>query len=457
MLLQPDLGPRSVLFVLAALAVLGRAAPAQARAAGFATASCDSCHRGGGVPKVTISMAPLAIDPGGTTTVTVTITAVNGGPAGFYLHARGQGTFTAIEGQGTRLPTSTEIVHSAPKREGETVSFQTRWTAPQKAGSYSFEAWGVSANGNNQPSGDGAVAATLFFTVGCAGMTVYVDFDGDGFGSDAIAPQKACDLQPGFVLKGGDCNDYRASVHPGAPEICDEFDNDCNGQINEGLAMAMTYRDNDGDGHASRTTSDTRVGCGEAGYTTLRDDCNDSDKDVYPGAKEVCNLKDDNCNNRVDEGARLTCGVGWCRVTVENCTATACTPGSPRPEQCNLIDDDCDGVIDNDAPCDNGRVCVTGRCLNSDDARAIRESMDGGAPDAAPSGAPRADGGTTDPGSSARRRDRPAGCQQAGGVPGASGVVGVVMLAVLWLRRRWGGSSLPATVPSRASRRRCGS
>jgi hypothetical protein len=441
MLLKSALGYRSwLILALIALAVLGRASPVQARAAGFATASCDSCHRGGGVPKVTISMDPLAIDPGGTTTVTVTITAVNGGPAGFYLHARGQGTFADIPGQGTRLPTNTEIVHAMPKRGTDTVTFQTRWTAPAKAGSYSFEAWGVASNGNNMPSGDGAVGTTLFFTVGCSGMTVYVDFDGDGYGSDLITPQKACDLQPGFVLKGGDCNDYRASVHPDAPEICDEYDNNCNGQINEGLATAMTYKDNDGDGHASRTTTDTHIGCGEAGYTTLRDDCNDSDKDVYPGAKEVCNLKDDNCNGRIDEGARLTCGTGWCRVVVDSCTASTCTPGSPRPEVCNLIDDDCDGVIDNGATCDNGRVCVTGRCLAPDDARAIQESIDGGVPDAAravpgETTSPGRDGGES-PASVERRRSAAAGCQQGG--PGRAGLSSLLLfLAAASLRRRW--------------------
>jgi hypothetical protein len=453
MLLQSALGFRSLL-LLAMLVVLGRAAPVQARAAGFATASCDSCHRGGGVPKVTISMDPLVVDPGGTTTVTVTITAVNGGPAGFYLHARGQGTFADIPGEGTRLPTNTEVVHAMPKRGGETVTFKAKWTAPAKAGSYSFEAWGVAANGNNQPSGDGAVGTTLFFTVGCSGMTVYVDFDGDGYGSDAITPQKACDLQPGFVLKGGDCNDYRATVHPGAPEICDEYDNDCNGMINEGLATAMTYRDNDGDGHASRTTTDMHIGCGEPGYTTLRDDCNDSDPTVYPGAKEICNNKDDNCNGRVDEGARLTCGTGWCRVVADTCTASMCTPGEPRPEQCNLIDDDCDGVIDNGATCENGRVCVLGRCLAPDDARAIQESMDGGVPDAARTGPGKTegDGGVTPPGTSTdRRREGPVGCAQAG--PGGGRAWLLLLLCVLSLWRRWGGSSSPATVRSRASER----
>jgi uncharacterized protein (TIGR03382 family) len=413
---------RAIGLVLGAILVLGRAAPAQARAMGFATASCDSCHRGGQIPKVTVTMTPEMLDPGATATVTVTITAVNGGPSGFYLHAHGQGTFQDIPGQGTRLPTATEIVHAAPKASvGGVVTFSAKWIAPAQAGAYSFEAWGVASNGNNQFTGDGASSMILPFTVGCSGMTVYVDFDGDGYGSDAIPPRKACDLQPGLVLKAGDCNDYRADVHPGAPEICDEYDNDCNGQINEGLATTMVYRDADGDGHGGRYTTDTKIGCGQAGYSSLHDDCNDTDKDVHPGAPEVCNNKDDNCNGRIDEGARLTCGTGWCLTVADTCTSTLCTPGTPRAEKCNLIDDDCDGVIDNDAPCDDGRVCVTGRCLMPDDARAVMEArVDGGADSDAGGGGGGAGGGgghrgTPDAGGgSSERRQRSPGCELAG-------------------------------------------
>jgi hypothetical protein len=447
MLLQAAGPPRfSLLVALGAFLVLGRAAPAHGRAAGFATASCDSCHRGGAVPKVTLTMMPPNIDPGGTSMVTVTITAVNGGPAGFFLHARGFGTFQAVPGSGTRLPTTADVVHAGPKAPtGDVVTFQTMWTAPAKAGSYSFEVWGVASNGNNQVSGDGATPANMFFTVGCPGVTVYVDFDGDGWGSDAIGPAKACDMQPGYVLKGGDCNDYRASVHPEAPEICDEYDNDCNGKVNEGLEMSMVYRDADGDGHGSRTTADIKVGCGAAGYATLHDDCNDNDPEVFAGAKEICNNKDDNCNGRVDEGARLTCGVGWCRSVADTCVATMCTPGDPRPEKCNLIDDDCDGQIDNGATCEGGRVCATGRCLMPDDARAIMEAMDGGSPPvsadggggAAPSSP--ADGGASEP--TVRRRAGP-GCHvAAGGTPGGWALVLGLALAGAWLRK---GSRRPS-------------
>jgi hypothetical protein len=433
MLLQAAGRPRSLLIVLGALLVLGRSSPVQARAAGFATASCDSCHRGGAVPKVTISMAPTSIEPGGTTMVTVSITAVNGGPGGFFLHARGMGSFQAVPGSGTRLPTSSDVVHAAPRPGTDVITFQTLWTAPAKAGSYSFEAWGVSSNGNNQVAGDGASKADLFFTVGCQGLTVFVDFDGDGWGSDAIGPGRACDMQPGYVLRGGDCNDYRATVHPEAPELCDEYDNDCNGSVNEGLEMAMVYRDADGDGHGSRTTSDTKIGCGASGYATLHDDCNDNDKDVYAGAKEICNNKDDNCNGRVDEGARLTCGIGWCRSVADTCIATACTPGDPRPERCNLIDDDCDGTIDNGAVCEGGRVCATGRCLLPDDARAVMEAMDGGVgPDGGQPTVTAPDGGRA---ASGRHREKPGACAYGGAGPAPPLLLGLVLVTLAGRRR----------------------
>jgi hypothetical protein len=48
--------------------------------------------------------------------------------------------------------------------------------------------------------------------------------------------------------KGDDCNDARADVHPGAAEICDGYDNNCDGEIDEGQTTRR-YLDADGDGH----------------------------------------------------------------------------------------------------------------------------------------------------------------------------------------------------------------
>src|SRR4051794_9808120 len=107
---------RALILVVSGLALLGRTTPALARANGLATTGCESCHSGGKAPTVTITMDPAVIQPGESTTVTVKVSTPQGGPAGFYLHSRGQGSFTEISGQGTRLPTNSEATHAAPKR-----------------------------------------------------------------------------------------------------------------------------------------------------------------------------------------------------------------------------------------------------------------------------------------------------------------------------------------------------
>ncbi len=77
--------------------------------------------------------------------------------------------------------------------------------------------------------------------------------------------------------------------------------------------------------------------------------------EITPTA-EACNGLDDNCNGTADEGlGNLSCGIGFCRVTVAACAAGragTCTPGAPRAEICgNMIDDDCNGAVDNGCGC----------------------------------------------------------------------------------------------------------
>ncbi|MCB9763191.1 MAG: putative metal-binding motif-containing protein, partial [Alphaproteobacteria bacterium] len=61
----------------------------------------------------------------------------------------------------------------------------------------------------------------------CAALTFYEDNDGDGYGA---VPVEACEQPPGTVVDGGDCDDDNAQVNPGYEEICDELDNDCDGE-----------------------------------------------------------------------------------------------------------------------------------------------------------------------------------------------------------------------------------
>jgi hypothetical protein len=68
------------------------------------------------------------------------------------------------------------------------------------------------------------------------GILTYRDADGDGYG-EAGVPAPSCDgsIPAGFVADGGDCNDASASAHPGAIEVCDGLDNDCNGTADDGI------------------------------------------------------------------------------------------------------------------------------------------------------------------------------------------------------------------------------
>ncbi len=356
--------------------------PAAARLNGILTSGCNACHTGTRLPEVTLSIDPPQIALGGTATITVRIAA--SGQGGFYLYSYGKGSFKEIPGQGARLATPTDVIHSTPKNASDgAVTFRVEWTAPSTQGTVNFEALGVAADGNRNQSGDAAGLGRLSVAVGCTGVERFVDTDRDGAGNGKLPKEQVCEGTPGYSEQGDDCNDYLTYVHPGADERCNTLDDDCDGQVDEGLESAIVYRDGDGDGFGDRFTTDMRIGCAASGYAPNKDDCNDMDKTINPGVREICNNKDDDCNGRSDEGARATCGLGWCRRNADGCDARTCTPGAPRAETCNLFDDDCDGAIDNNATCEPGKLCFGGRCLVSEDARAAAEAeamtTDGGA------------------------------------------------------------------------------
>ena len=71
------------------------------------------------------------------------------------------------------------------------------------------------------------------------GQMFYVDADGDGFG-DENNQSEACDLRLGLSAVSGDCDDANILISPSAVEICDEIDNDCNGEIDEGVSKHFT-------------------------------------------------------------------------------------------------------------------------------------------------------------------------------------------------------------------------
>ena len=142
-----------------------------------------------------------------------------------------------------------------------------------------------------------------------------------------------------------DCNDGHAGEFPGASEICDQRDNDCDQETDEGnVCPACT--DQDGDLYGS--------------HCPLGDDCNDADATVHPGAPETCDARDDDCDGQTDEDvAARACSLnqGVCAGAMQ-----ACDPGQgwincdygpdymqDMDNTCDSLDNDCDGQTDEDA------------------------------------------------------------------------------------------------------------
>jgi len=218
----------------------------------------------------------------------------------------------------------------------------------------------------------------------CAdGIAVLYDADGDGWTS--------C---------GGDCDDGGAAVHPGAPEVADGVDQDCDGVIDNGTEVF----DDDGDCACEAppctgsvdpacTTFSSEADCSDGhaavgpgvveipdngidddcdgvvdqgtldvdsdGYAPSGGDCDDGDATVYPGAPELPDGQDNDCDTVADEGtvAYDDDGDGYCETAP--CTVGALGGGDcdDRPgagaashpgatEALDGRDNDCNGLVD---------------------------------------------------------------------------------------------------------------
>lgn len=104
------------------------------------------------------------------------------------------------------------------------------------------------------------------------------DLDGDGYTGDT------------------DCDEGDASVNPGAVDVCgDSVDNDCDGNVDNGGGFA----DTDGDGYGDPASPG---GCSGGGaYVPDNTDCNDGEASAYPGASELDDGVDQDCDGWVDE------------------------------------------------------------------------------------------------------------------------------------------------------------
>ncbi len=203
-------------------------------------------------------------------------------------------------------------------------------------GHYDIECDGDDCDDDSAESYPGAEELCDGMDNDCDG-TVAEDRDQDGsFGPGPCAEQAGEE----------DCDDDDPGAFPGAREICDAVDNNCNGSIAD-------EEDTDGDGAIDQT-------CGG-------DDCDDEVATVYPGAVEGCNAVDDDCDGQTDEdfecvrSFEYTCVTSCDSLGVFACSFSCELPVLPDScdagdERCNGLDDDCDGEIDETFSCARGSV-----------------------------------------------------------------------------------------------------
>ena len=131
-------------------------------------------------------------------------------------------------------------------------------------------------------------------------VTYYPDSDGDGFGDGAGATVVDCAPPDGYVVDSSDCDDGDAAVNPLEVESCNDVDDNCSGEVDEGLELVTFYIDADDDGYGSPDVT-TEACAVPDGYSGLDTDCDDDEPTSHPGAYEYCDDLDNDCNDEVDD------------------------------------------------------------------------------------------------------------------------------------------------------------
>ncbi|MCB9792360.1 MAG: putative metal-binding motif-containing protein [Alphaproteobacteria bacterium] len=177
--------------------------------------------------------------------------------------------------------------------------------------------------------------------------TASVDSDGDG------------------VPDSLDCEANDASIFPGAEELCDTIDNDCDNAVDESGGTTY-YVDSDQDGYGDDRYPNSFCSAPAEGYADGGGDCDDQNAEVHPGAADDCDGVDSDCDSAVDEDGSGEFyadqdgdGYGDAETPVPVCESgpgavpdmTDCDDSDPNvhpdaPDVCDGLDNDCDGIAE---------------------------------------------------------------------------------------------------------------
>ena len=160
-------------------------------------------------------------------------------------------------------------------------------------------------------------------------------------------------------LGGDDCDDDDETSHPGAEEVCDGADNDCDDETDEDSAVDAPTWHPDADEDHFGDPSVAVVSCAppEAGYISVADDCDDLDNDINPDADELCDEEDNDCDGLIDEDDAVDSLTWFADDDLDgfgdpDSTTSACTQPSGYVDS----DTDCDDH-DNDLNPDADEIC----------------------------------------------------------------------------------------------------
>ncbi len=263
-----------------------------------------------GVPSGERTLTLKVVDPGGKSgTDTVDLSVMHDEPPGAVFQWPADGDRVAVDS-----PFDAVVVTNDPD-EDDLADLDLLW---------SDAAEGVTEPAHPESSGLAVVEVPAIDALGPATLTVTVTDSMGATGTasvtfEVVDGDKDDDGYHDQDLGGDDCDDDDASVHPGADEVCNGIDDDCDGQIDEDPVDGdWFYSDADldtwGDESARVLACD-----GVEGAVDRGGDCDDANSAVNPGALEICNDGLDNdCDGDWSEctwsGQNIHCDSGSVNV-----------------------------------------------------------------------------------------------------------------------------------------------